>query len=245
MKHLTKNKSNINYLIREDKHDLIPYFENSKIYFSGNNYVSKWEYRSSNKSKNPYYISDRIITNNIGKSFDLSFSYFCKLCSKHEQKIFLDKFTPQFSNLYSEFIIDNNGNIQYGRRRYYKRYKKPTYQSDGYQIELRHKITGKKKPEYFWLYKNKYKESDFIPVVVSGYELIFDSFKDPTYIRLTKEREKRDKINRKKLWKSKILSEEKFREILNREKLKDREEAKLKMERKGFDPIKSFRNINR
>jgi hypothetical protein len=52
----------------------------------------------------------RIIKNNIGKSFDSAFSYYCKHVSKHLQYVFLAEFEHPRCN---DYLVNEFGNIQY------------------------------------------------------------------------------------------------------------------------------------
>lgn len=56
-------------------------------------------------------IVDRIITNNIGKSFDETYSYYCKLIPKNtEDKHY--EFMGCFEEPHPYYYVDSNGNIQ-------------------------------------------------------------------------------------------------------------------------------------
>jgi hypothetical protein len=75
-----------------------------------------------------------------------------------------------------------------------KKSKKIVYYSDDYNVEMRHKITGKKIPEHRWYWsqtKIDKIEKDYKLVVVSGYAIEFDSKKNKTYKRLIREQIKR------------------------------------------------------
>jgi len=229
------------------------------------------------KEDNQWCMTERVIQNNIGKSFDMTFSYFCKKYPVYWQSSFLKEFNLSRSGY--GYYVDEQGNIQENK---YKR-KKPiiSIQSDDYKTELRHKITGDKKEDFkevyeqvikeypkckalpnrvyehfksrtyttngkflyyeygvdTWKIKPSYKrykaqESDFEPVIISGWIKYFDSKKDPEFKRLMSER---IKANRKKKSKKDISNEE-FRAILRAKVLKDREETKLKLEAKGMRP---------
>ena len=60
-----------------------------------------------------------IAENNIGKSFDRAFSYFLKRTHHIEDRHreFLDMFSGE--RRYRDFVVDSNGNIQYGEWRFW------------------------------------------------------------------------------------------------------------------------------
>jgi hypothetical protein len=62
---------------------------------------------------NPYVVADRILKNNIGKSFDLAFSYYCKKVRKFHQEIFLNKVKSKKSHHYffPVYSVDDSGRI--------------------------------------------------------------------------------------------------------------------------------------
>ena len=142
----------------------------------------------------------RIAEKFVGKSANEAFSIYCKQVPKYQQKFFWEQIVPNtiINRRYSwhTFFVDEDGNIQKNDRRW-KTKKSVTYYSDDYKTELRHKVTGKKKPEYWWLWKkySKYgKEEDYVPTVVSGYAIEFESKKDRTYKRLISDQRKRKRL---------------------------------------------------
>jgi hypothetical protein len=110
------------------------------------------DYRRYDKCKAPWKIADIILENNIGKSFDLAFSYFCKKVN-HQQHLyhyFLSNFTTE--RWYRKYYFtDNKGNIQKYEKEYPK--KKLTIYSEDYKSEIRHKITGHKKEDFEPIYE--------------------------------------------------------------------------------------------
>jgi hypothetical protein len=190
----------------------------------------------------PWTIAKRIINNNIGKSFDNAFSYYCTKVPKYQQNIFLKEFEEKRGwrgNHLNDYYIDENGLIQeYDES---DPYKGPyEFISIDATFEMRHKETGRKKPEYHW-WDKKYKESDYVSVMVTGWCKTFESKRDPEYKRLNKEKYKANK----KAWKEKYsrprLSDEEFRKILRAKELKEKEENLVKIISHGFDPLTSFR----
>ena len=60
----------------------------------------------------PYKILSRVIENNIGKPFDMAFSYYCTLVPQMYQNKFLEEFEDNKGPNTSDYYIDNKGNIQ-------------------------------------------------------------------------------------------------------------------------------------
>jgi hypothetical protein len=185
----------------------------------------------------------RIAEKYIGKSADEAFSIYCSQVPKYQQHFFWESVAVSKEALNAgwhlhPFYVDSDGNLQKVIR-FWKSYRnrKPIYYSDDYRTELRHKVTGKKKPEFFWLYK----EEDFIPVIVSGYAIEFDSKKDKTYKRLMSEQRKRKALRRLADKKAKEEKEYSFISKTEQRKKKEKEIDKIKIVAKGFDPETSFR----
>lgn len=210
---------------------------------SHNKKIKYWgDYRYKPKY-NPWKICERILKNNIGKSFNLAFTYYCKFVPKHEQYIFLEEFDDnrKFWRWRGGYYIDKNGNIQY-KNNWIKPKKQIILYSNDYKTELRHIITGKKKPEFFWSFKHGLKEEDFKPFIVDGKEYVFETKKDPKYKRLfnnqLKQSRKKDRINnllKKKIQYNFLTKEE--QEIKN--SLKN---DLIKRDSHGFDE-NSFKGI--
>lgn len=260
-------------------------------------------------SKNPYKIEQRVLKNNIGKSFALAFSYYCKKVKPRYQDLFLKNFQEKYWRYYRgfglDYIIDENGNIQDIREE--KPKKEISIKFNNYQIEIRHKLTGhprkhfedvysyreidtkKYKKYYYWAitrkidgvfhyfekdkflhleYVGKYggktvplhqrytaKESDFIPVCISGSIKYFDSKQNREFQRYNAELEKSKKSifknereQQRKVIELGLLSKfsisksakkelKKKMEAERREKERlAKEEMKLTLQRKGFRP---------
>lgn len=96
----------------------------SKLNFSW--YSRKWEYRRRTiNGVSIYTICQRVIDNNIGKSFALAFSYYCKLVPKRDQYLFLDEFCQaKRRSRESDYLIDENGLIQLNKKSFWYEYKK-------------------------------------------------------------------------------------------------------------------------
>lgn len=136
-------KVHINQL---DKADILP-FRCNRAYHLTTKYGSMWNlpkwdgYHKDEKHKWYWVIADDIAKNNIGKSFALAFSYYCKKVEKRYQYEFLEMFISKY-RFYDKpnYIIDENGNIQIGYQR--KKYKRNIiFESDDYKTEQVHKDT--------------------------------------------------------------------------------------------------------
>jgi len=106
---------NLNY----DKYDELPYKESRYKYITrkyGNMYnISKFDHPWMRYS-NSYKLVFRILNNNINKSFDLAFSYYCKKVDKQHQYLFLREFEYQNIHRYFKnrgYWIDENKIIRY------------------------------------------------------------------------------------------------------------------------------------
>lgn len=192
----------------------------------------------------PWKIAERVIENNIGKSFDETFSYYCKLVPIYQQRVFLEEFNlgrRHYRHL--DYRIDEEGLIQ--RNRVRTKYKGPyTFYSSDFKAEKRHIITGKIKEEYYpWFHKGKNKDGDhmYVDVVVSGFSETFESRKDRRFRRLKAEKYKEFLRERKAIRKLPDINEHDFRRILKEKELKEREENLTKILKHGFDPVTSFR----
>lgn len=189
----------------------------------------------------PYRRIRRLLKASVGKPFDDVFSKYCKEVPVYQQQYFLQEFeesTRRYS--FYKYYIDDMGLIQ--RYKLENEYKGPfCFQSIDAQWERRHKITGKKEPEYYWNKTKDYKPNDYHSVLIKGWVKYFDSRNDPEYRRLKSEKQKTlDKIHQEKYGKPKI-SDEEFRNILRAKELKERAEDLVKIEAHGFDPETSFR----
>ena len=131
---------------------------------------TRWNYYGSDihdtDNISPYTRVKRIIENNIGKSFSLAFSYYCKQVPKYQQHVFLEEFNNDINSRYTQyFYIDEDGLIQRKKdikRRFVKPKREYTVQSDDYKFVLVHKITGHLKTKFEPVYdgnKNYYYNS--------------------------------------------------------------------------------------
>lgn len=118
----------------DDPLEHLPKFESRKEYLT-RVYGNMWDLDKFDHSwywKSPYWkLAKRIIEKNIGKSYDLAFSYFCKqLPYSFLQEEFTDYFIPDYYYLYfakenpwklrNDYIVDENKLIQLNPDRYIK-----------------------------------------------------------------------------------------------------------------------------
>jgi hypothetical protein len=189
----------------------------------------------------PYRRIRRLLKASVGKSFDDVFSKYCKEVPVYQQQFFLQEFeeTNRGYSFY-KYFIDDDGIIQ--RYKPENEYKGPfCFESIDAQWERRHKVTGKKEPEYFWNKTKEYRPNDYESVLVKGWVKYFDSRQDPEYKRLNSEKQKTlSKIHQEKYGTPKI-SDEQFRTILKAKELKEKAEDLVKIEAHGFDLTTSFR----
>jgi len=182
---------------------------------------------------NVYQITQRVIENNIGKSFSMAFSYFCTLVPKYLQYKFLEEFeyNSRYMISYAKYYIDTKGNIQKFLEEEPKKIYKIQIKPDviEYKIKRYHWFGSEEKwvniiPTYFpssWIIKTR---------VVEDGCIYFESKNDPRFKRIMGERTKAFKKKAKKI-KPNI---EDFRHILRAKQLKEKEETRLKLEAKGF-----------
>jgi len=142
-----------------------------------------------------------LITRNIGKSFAMTFSYFCKHTNIFAQYIFLHYFKP-YRNKDSDYIIDDNGNIQENVLLKRNKIRNLTYYSDDFKQEWHHKITRAKieddsysriyRPALYKTCRHKgcdhnncsHKAEDYELVTVQGWSKTFERWDDPEFKKL-------------------------------------------------------------
>lgn len=193
-----------------------------------------WFYRYNRKY---YIIVNRILENNIGKSFDLAFSYYCKKVNKQYQYLFLEEFQER---RWSYYYVDEFGNIQYNNS--YIETKKPIIiPSKDYQYELVHKITGKKHNEWSSFHKN-YNIGDWERVTISGCLMIFESENDPRLKRIRSEKQQARRKTDRFLKKEKKERQYSFLTKLEKDLIAQRQQDLIKRDSHGFDE-NSFKGI--
>jgi hypothetical protein len=98
-----------------------PLFESRKRYITrkfGNMYnLNKFDHKGMEYDYKIEKLAKGIIIKNIGKTYDLAFSYFCKKVSKDKQHIFeyffeQDKIQDYYKNIYYGYYVDDNRLIQ-------------------------------------------------------------------------------------------------------------------------------------
>jgi len=176
--------------------------------------------RRSDKSQYPWVIADRLIRSNIGRNADKVFSKFCKITTQpwSARKDFYaeiygsgpNKWGFRWKAEYYEFTLDKQNRIQYNKL-YKKRLKRNhlIYFSDEYYLRPQQEYTT----------------------------ITFKSRRDPKFIQLRVEQQKRLSSNKRK-----PMSEEEFRYWINYNKIQEERTSRIKLEAKGFDPKTSFRN---
>jgi hypothetical protein len=181
-----------------------------------------------------------------GKQFSKAFAEYCKQVPVYQQKFFLEEFEPKSYNksgYWDYWFVDKQGNIKKFKGTRSQRKKKVYYYSDDYKTELRHKVSGEPKPEFFWMLKNKrYREEDFVQTVVAGFVREFSSGKDPEFMRLVADQKKRKAKEARLREKESAAKSYSFISKTEKEIEKEKAKDKVKIEAKGFDYETSFRN---
>jgi len=125
-----------------------------------NEYYSRRNYSDYD---NVWELGKRIIETNVGKSFDLAFSYFCKKVNYKQMNYhwFLDRFEhiDYYRSVYN-FIIDENGNIQHTERyhEWKKKLKPVSFTSGDFQGTWIHKTTNHLMRDFQEIYETNYPE---------------------------------------------------------------------------------------
>lgn len=201
------------------------------------------KYRFNNYHKiddrSPFDIAEDIIKKHIGKSYNDAYSAYCKKTKWYQKDIFKDHFNSHYI-LYrwNNYIVDDDGLIQLIK---IKEYQGP-YRFDSIDAvwERRHKITGKKEPEYSW-HKKNYKHSDYENVLIKGWIKYFKSKEDPEYKRLTHEKFKAQQRAFKLKMKAAAEKAYSFISQSELELKKEKEKNNIKILAHGFDLVTSFR----
>jgi hypothetical protein len=221
----------------------LPFKQSRKQYLVekyGNLYnIPKFDgYSSRAKREWAWNIAYEVAHNNIGKSFAMAFHYYCTKVSKREQYRFKELFFSSYTARYSiqEWFLDDNGNIVYNPWK--KKPKKIVFYSIDYKSEKRNKYTNKKYPEY-WFKKPKINEEDYYDFCIQGFSKEFETKNCKEFKRLRHEANKAIKKQERLDKKRKDAIAYNF---LTKDEINDKKESLLKLERKGFDKIHSFRN---
>lgn len=132
---------------------------------------------------------------------------------------------------YNDYMYSNISHYLYGVKLIYKNeLHKTKYYSDYRQII--DKIINIVPTQFVY----RAQESDFEPVIISGWIKYFGSKQDPKYKRLMSEKIKKSKKEWLAKYKIPKMSDEQHRAILKARVLKDREETRIKLEAKGMRP---------
>ena len=180
-------------------------------------------------------ITKRILEDNIGNSYDSTYSKYCKKVKPEYRSLFNKILTQDWYSYY----IDDNGLIQ--KTKTVKVYKPVTFYSYDYRTCFVHKQTGevisKKQYRYLWYGKGNYTE-----IVISGYSKDFESTKDKEYRKLMRIRTKQYKFLYKRDRKYQKEKQYCFLTKSELQKKKDMELDSIKIESHGFDE-ESFKGI--
>lgn len=137
----------------------------------------------------------RILNDNVGKSFDMAFHYYCKHVPKYQQEIFLREFStfPECWRIYHPgYYIDDNGDIQ----KVYKQHKRLIkIYSDDYRVAY------KPKKYYHQQWKNKerseipwYESKNDYEKIIYGTVQEFESRRHPTVIKYRRNEHRKNKL---------------------------------------------------
>lgn len=188
-----------------------------------------------------------LIERNVGKSFNMTFHYFCKHFPRQYQKDFLNKFEDIKSWRWKEYYTDDQGLIQTFNPKH--QYKGPyKVKSLDYRIQWKrirpkfYRTCGKIVDRLEW-YED---EKDFVKII-QGEIYEFQSRKDPVYVTYRRKKyrqylleERRDK----KLKKEKsIATFNKAIESCSAEARRQRGIDQVKLLKHGFDE-NSFKGLN-
>lgn len=183
----------------------------------------------------------RNIHNNIGKSFDMTFHYYCTQVPKYQQRLFLDEFLhyPEYwYKFHPGYYVDEQGNIQKVIRSFHKRSIK--IYSDDYRVAYKSKIyhhqqwKNEERSEIPWNESKKDYET-----IIYGTVQEFESRRDPVVIKYRRDKYQKDKLKERR---RKAEKKAKSLEIFNRGIQLQKEEIKkqrdldiLKRDQAGFD----------
>jgi len=157
-----------------------------------NKKMAHWKYREYKLNGVSFYkLLERLLKNNTGKSFDMTFHYFCSTFPKWYQKDFLSEFHNHYiSYNYGHWYVDKLGLIQIS---YEKR--KPLYRiySDDYKVVYRNK-----KNNNIGDYLNLQDAEKNYNRVQTGWFKDVESKKDPEFIAYNKRKQRLLAIERNK-----------------------------------------------
>jgi hypothetical protein len=220
--------------------------------------IDRWNNKGCNHKVYDYYpydIAYRIAKTFINKPFNDAYSHFCKKVPIYQQREFFDVFNHRYSQS-KYYSIDEEGIIRYTKE---NRPKTVSIKSPDYRVEYVHKVNNMNKRLFkkvshtfftYYIYSGtRYSPScvatdtDFKPVVVSGYMQEFSSKNDYRYKRYNTEQTKRSRLERKK---RKKYNAEIAYCMMTKDEIKLKELGaldELKILSHGFDLKTSFRNL--
>lgn len=175
-----------------------------------------WSFRNYHRlryrNKTIWSYLHMVLTNSIGKPFDVVFSNYCHVVSIQYQHDFLDEFRPRWRNNEPDYYVDDQGLIRKTIHeipqwiRDYREKNKPTklytFTSAGYKTEKIHKQSGRtyedlqKENPYKRMFVRSEKHS-FITVVKSGYTVENVQPKSNLEKRLKAEKRQKEKQREK------------------------------------------------
>lgn len=205
--------------------------------------MDRWGYKWSGCQRvdgvNVYKLIGYILDANIGKSFDLTFSYYTKKTRGMRDNHYW--FFNNFEGRYPYYEVDEQGLIQkiHSNHRYRQRTALKDFKSFDYREEIVHRETGEiwepcyfKKPDYNWETK-----------VLSGYVIPMVQPNSNQWRRLTAEKNQASKRNERLLKKQKQEKEYCFLTKSEIELISSRIDDQENLERHGFDS-ESFRGYH-
>jgi hypothetical protein len=197
-------------------------------------YNSRYYYGGVDLKKVKY-----IIENNIGKSFDLTYKYFCKKYPNIERKHFLDEFEYNYRRYYCLYYVNDEGNIVKGDPRYKKTKKSIIFRSFDLQTKQIHKISlnpPSKHQNKWWYWQKDSIKNSYVEVVTQGVYKEFKSKKDKLFVRLMYEKNQAIRRNDKLRRINKSIEEESLLHNLETSyKKKQLELDIIKRDSHGFD----------
>lgn len=207
----------------------------------------------------PWKLAEYIIKKYIGLTFDEAYSEYRRRTKWYQREYFLNEFS-NFNHRYryryycDYEVIDGIITIVKDKNEYKGPY---TFKSIDATFELRHKVTGAKKPEYTWNaryikgvphYKMQGKfgyytasDRDFVPILVKGWIKIFESKQNPEFKRFNAEKQQALRISMKSRQKE---AQEKAYNFMTKSEMELKELRKTdtqKILQHGFDLVTSFR----
>ena len=208
----------------------------------------------------PWDRADHILKKYIGKFVNDAFSEYCEQVPKYQQQYFWKQILlhHEIASRWRrvQFKIDDQNCIQLAKPELDK--KRPILYSKDYKIiyRLKPEIQLNKKDDviglifedreldtydYNYLVKNNFPQAKYYDEVEIGEKQVFESVKDPRFIRAKAEQLKERKRDYK-LWKK--AQQEKEYNLLSKKEIeekKERAEDNIKIVAKGFDLETSFR----